>query len=195
MNITEDNSRDPFATSISVSFLDRQPLREGAVMSSNAATILNNLTVSGLTMVPPINNANHIASNYIDGLTAAQTALRLDPQLPFLQMPRSVCDRLVEDLGLEYDPQTDLYIVPSASRALLRQRRPSMSIIMTSPYGDLISPPPGDGLNSRSLLVNLPYEAFEHEMTLSSGEKVHYFPIRRSKSDDFYLGRVLFQET
>lgn len=118
----------------------------------------------------------------------------LDPKVPWLQLPRTMCKKLAEDFQLDYIDYGDgpLFYVSNATMERLRRLRPSFNFKVGY-----------DGMPSMD--ITIPYEAFEHDFTTPDRngqfEDRPYFPIRIFADyakpygpGDIVLGRVFLQE-
>jgi hypothetical protein len=110
----------------------------------------------------------------------------LDSTVPHLWLPRAICDQMENALGLQYDNQSDLYLVNDTIHTQLQQNNPTFTFKIGDKQFD-----DGNGTN-----IQLPYAAFD----LQIGWPVYstdqnYFPIRRAANESQYvLGRTLLQE-
>ena len=115
--------------------------------------------------------------------------VRLDPELPYLELPEEVCHRMAEAFQLDFDPDSSRFFISEAARARLRELRPSFTLTVgykLMNYGE-----------APDMNITLPYEAFEHNIFVDGGNRVPYFPIRISPmahKGTWILGRVFFQE-
>lgn len=104
-------------------------------------------------------------------------------------LPETVCDTLAETFGLQYDPDTDLYLVNDTMRQALSHQNATLSFQIAA---DLSS------TNTDSVTVNFPYAAFDLELTTDYpgiNATTYYFPIRRAANDTQYtLGRTFLQQ-
>jgi len=113
----------------------------------------------------------------------------IDSTLPYLYLPNATCDRLAKQLGLQYDDQTDLYTLNNTQRAQNLENIPNIDITIT----DTTS-----GVNRTT--ISFPYAAFDLQASWpiytndngTEGIPTPYFPIRRSPSSTYVLGRVFF---
>jgi hypothetical protein len=125
-----------------------------------------------------VNSANGAVTKY-DAI--------IDTTLPFLYMPRSVCDSFQQLLGLNFDNTTGLYTVNSTQRAA------NSGLNITFMVADTQD-------DSISQTITLPYAAFDLNASWPMyASSTTYFPIRRSNSDDpnygpHILGRTFLQE-
>jgi hypothetical protein len=148
----------------------------------------------GLNATPPFHNPRNASKTYLHASWSeiwSDRHTRLDPRASFLELPEDVCDRIAYDFDLEFDAALNIYALSETTRDILRQKRPSFELAI----GNSSENATPQRYLEESLVVTLPYEAFDHELTLPSGKRVPYFPIRSvSSGHDIVLGRVLFQE-
>jgi len=141
-----------------------------------------------------------IAINFTSGLWSPTASSQdqadvfnviIDSTLPYLYLPNATCDRLAKQLGLQYDDQTDLYTLNNTQRAQNLENIPNIDITIT----DTTS-----GVNRTT--ISFPYAAFDLQASWpiytndngTEGIPTPYFPIRRSPSSTYVLGRVFLQE-
>jgi hypothetical protein len=110
----------------------------------------------------------------------------IDSTVPHLWLPRAICDLMENALGLQYDNQSDLYLVNDTIHSQLQQNNPTFTFkIGNKAFDD------GNGTN-----IQLPYAAFDLQVgwpVYSTNQ--NYFPIRRAANESQYvLGRALLQE-
>jgi hypothetical protein len=115
--------------------------------------------------------------------------VRLDPELPYLELPAEVCHRIAEAFELDFDPDSSRFFVSDHVRTRLRKLRPSFTLTVGYSLMNHETTP--------NMNITLPYEAFEHNIFVSDGDRIPYFPIRISPMSHrgiYILGRVFFQE-
>ncbi|KAF2096655.1 acid protease [Rhizodiscina lignyota] len=108
----------------------------------------------------------------------------LDSTLPYMYLPDNMCDALAQQLGLQYDNITDLFLVNDTQRAT-NQNIGSITIILQD-ISDM----------STQTSISFPYAAFDLTASFpiyTDGPR-SYFPLRRSVNGQNTLGRVFFQE-
>lgn len=110
----------------------------------------------------------------------------IDSTAPHIWLPRAVCDQMELALGLQYDNQSDLYLVNSSIHTQLQSLDPTFTFKLGDKAFD-----DGNGTN-----IELPYAAFDLQVGWPIySENQNYFPIRRAANDTQYrLGRTLLQE-
>jgi hypothetical protein len=109
----------------------------------------------------------------------------IDTTLPYLWLPRAVCDQLETIFGLTYDVSTDHYIVNDTMHALNIDNIVSVMI----KFADSVTSP-------NSTTITLPYAAFD--LTASwpiYSNDTNYFPLRRAPNGIYALGRTFLQES
>ncbi|KIW03838.1 uncharacterized protein PV09_05137 [Verruconis gallopava] len=110
----------------------------------------------------------------------------IDSTVPHIWLPRAICDEMESALGLQYDNQTDLYLVNDTMHSKLLSLNPTFTFRLGETQFDN-----GNGTN-----IQLPYAAFDLQVgwpIYSTNQ--NYFPIRRAANDSQYtLGRALLQE-
>ena len=118
-------------------------------------------------------------------LLQEETYVNLDFTMPYLWLPRDVCDRIAAFFKLEYDNTTELYLVDDTTHQDLLARNPSF----TFAFGE--SPSLVDTVS-----IELMYAAFDLQASWPIyNESKNYFPIRRTTNASQYtLGRAFMQE-
>ncbi|KAJ4293478.1 hypothetical protein N0V90_008761 [Kalmusia sp. IMI 367209] len=109
----------------------------------------------------------------------------IDSSVTDLWLPKSVCDEFESAFGLQYNSETNRYILASRNQTLLQQNSPSLNFTIGSQLTD--------GTN---ITIQLPYSAFDLQAGLPIFmDPLSYFPIRRAvNSSQYMIGRVLLQE-
>lgn len=110
----------------------------------------------------------------------------IDSTLPYLWMPKAVCDAFEALFGLTYDSTTGYYLVNDTALEFNRKRNMTVSIQI----GEDVRP------SVESVSIELPYDAFD--LTSSSPvfrDSTRYFPIRRALDDKNIIGRTFLQES
>jgi hypothetical protein len=97
-------------------------------------------------------------------------------------LPESVCTRFEEVLGLQWDQIANLYFVSEALHQSLSQQKPSITLTF--------------GHEDNTINITFPYAAFDTtaRWPLVTTDDKRYFPLRRSATDEYVLGRTFFQE-
>lgn len=135
---------------------------------------------------------NIIAENTLLGTVSPLTdgiIASIDSTLPYLWLPREVCDRFETAFGLRYDNDSSLYLVNDTVRAQLKQLNPTVSFTL------------GEGTTSgtgkeNSVVIKLPYAAFDLQVSWPlMKNQTKYFPLKRTtNSTQYTLGRTFLQE-
>ncbi|THW71014.1 acid protease [Aureobasidium pullulans] len=110
----------------------------------------------------------------------------IDSTIPHIWMPAAACDNFATNFGLNYDNQTDLYLINDTMHSKLTNLNPEIIF--------KLSPQTTDG--GESVNVVLPYAAFALQASYPYYQNsTRYFPIRRAANDSQYiLGRTFLQE-
>lgn len=131
-----------------------------------------------------------VATNTLTGTLSAafglpSLQLAIDTGVSQLWLPKVICDKLAESLGLTYDSSTELYLVNDTIRAKLLDLAPEFTFTLAA-----------NATSSDTVNIVLPYAAFD--LTVSQpfyNTSRHYFPIRRAADEKLYvLGRTFMQE-
>jgi hypothetical protein len=118
--------------------------------------------------------------DYLQAFTA-----QIDSTFPYLWLPDPVVDRFVEIFGLKYDQETDLYTINVTQRIKNLNNPPTISIKMAE-----------SASSPNATEINLPYSAFDLNASWPIyNTSTPYFPIRRSPTGTYVLGRTLLQES
>lgn len=112
-------------------------------------------------------------------------SMAIDTGVSQLWLPKVVCDKLADALGLTYDPSTELYLVNDTTRVKLLDLAPEFTFTVGA-----------NATSAETVNIVLPYAAFD--LTVSQpfyNTSKHYFPIRRAADEKLYvLGRAFLQE-
>lgn len=156
---------------------------------------LNEITVTANPLSTSTKSTGWTA-NSTTLLGPADVALyTIDSSTPYLWLPESVCSRFEKELGLKYDENVDLYTFDENS--------PQHDILLNwnLTFDFVIADLPG---SSNSISLNLPYAAFDLELTYpfphlnstATSQGTKYFPLRKAANDTQYtIGRAFLQET
>ena len=117
------------------------------------------------------------------GLPSLQLAI--DTGVSQLWLPKVICDKLEESLGLTFDSSTELYLVNDTTRAKLLDLAPEFTFTLAA-----------NDTSSETVNIVLPYAAFDLEVSQPFyNTSRRYFPIRRAADEKLYvLGRTFLQE-
>ena len=111
----------------------------------------------------------------------------IDSTVPHIWLPREVCDQFEIAFGLEYDEETDLYLINEDLR----------NDIQNSEVEFKIGDSPTNITSETSINIVLPFAAFDLKASWPIYEEPRsYFPIRRAVDGDsqYTLGRTFLQE-
>jgi hypothetical protein len=109
----------------------------------------------------------------------------IDSTLPYLWLPLAICDNIAKQFRLTYDNETNLYIVNDTSHAYNINQNATIAFTIGA------GPNPSNSVAS----IVLPYSALD--LTASFPiytNATKYFPLKRSPTGIFVLGRALLQE-
>ena len=109
----------------------------------------------------------------------------IDSTVPEIWLPQDACDQFETHFGLQYDPQTDRYVVNSTIHSQLTTLNPSITFRLAV-----------DALGATFQDIILPYAAFDLQASYPIYENpTNYFPIRRAANESQYtIGRTFLQE-
>jgi Eukaryotic aspartyl protease len=109
----------------------------------------------------------------------------IDSTFPYLWLPPVVCDRFQSIFGLAYDNATDLYTINDTSRKSNLQSSPTITIKLAE-----------SATSSNFTSIKLSYKAFDQQASWPIyPNATNYFPIRRSQTGVYILGRTILQES
>ncbi|KAH7083708.1 aspartic peptidase domain-containing protein [Paraphoma chrysanthemicola] len=109
----------------------------------------------------------------------------IDSTHPYLVLPGRICDRFVEKFNLQYDNTTNLYTINSTAHDRNIQQNATVSFKIGAGAQD----------SAKFTTITLPYLAFYLEASFPIyTNATKYFPIRKSTSGYFVLGRTFLQE-
>lgn len=109
---------------------------------------------------------------------------RIDSTLPYLWLPRPVCDHFETIFGLTYDANTDHYVVNDT----MRQRNIDNDATVMIKFADTVTSP-------NASTITLPYAAFDLQASWPIYDNdTNYFPLRRAPNGINVLGRTFLQE-
>jgi hypothetical protein len=140
---------------------------------------LLNVAIQSIT----IDSSGNSLSATLDNNNFAHTfSTSIDSTLPYLWLPRPICDRFEQIFGLTYDGTSGLYLVNSTSR----QQNLNSTINFKLAQSQTA--------NNYSL-ITFPYAAFDLNASWPIYPNgTNYFPIRRAPSNVYTLGRTFLQE-
>lgn len=110
----------------------------------------------------------------------------IDSTVPHIWLPLDVCKAFESAFGLQYDNDTDLYLVNSTLHEILTQQNASISFLLGN------SVQGGETVN-----ITFPYASFDLQVSSPIvPEPTRYFPLRRADNVTQYtLGRTFLQES
>ncbi|KAK5720172.1 hypothetical protein LTR15_007445 [Elasticomyces elasticus] len=116
------------------------------------------------------------------------TLLSIDSTEPFISLPDDACQAFVNNFGLTYDNNTDLFLINDSMRQTMLSNNPTITFKL--------------GLNTSSsntevLNITLPYAAFDLQASYPLYQNAtNYFPIRRVVGyyPTYTMGRTFLQE-
>jgi len=150
-------------------------------MSSGVGASLT-VGVQSITVSSAVDSDNNVYSTTSN--SAGFFAL-IDATLPYLWLPRDVCDAFESLFKLRYEPATGHYVL---NETVAEQNRKQKKTISFQLGGEL-------GPNLDSVTIRLPYEAFDLRGSPPTFKTpTPYFPIRRSKNNTSIIGRAFLQE-
>lgn len=108
----------------------------------------------------------------------------IDSTLPYLVLPDAICDQFERRFRLTYDETNNLYTFNASSHAWNTLQNATVTIqLAANPQSNV------DLVN-----IDLPYDAFDLQVSRIGGNGTSYFPIKKSKTGIYTLGRTLLQE-
>ncbi|KAI9659023.1 MAG: hypothetical protein M1821_001983 [Bathelium mastoideum] len=109
----------------------------------------------------------------------------IDSTVPEIWIPQAACDQFESHFGLQYDPQTDRYVVNDTIHSQLKTLNPTITFRLAI-----------DSLGATFQDIILPYAAFDLQASYPIYENpTNYFPIRRAaNSTQYTIGRTFLQE-
>jgi len=114
------------------------------------------------------------------------TPVLLDSTSPYYVFPEATCKKFQRAFGLEYEPQSGLFLVNESASQLLRDRKSTMQFKFIDEWEE-------DG----GVEVSLPFESFDLKIrrTLEGQERGQYFSLKVATGNEIsVLGRAFFQE-
>lgn len=109
----------------------------------------------------------------------------IDSTVPEIWLPLPACTVFESAFGLQYDPNTDRYLVNDTVHAALQKLQPELTLTLGTEKAD-----------GESVSVTLPYSAFDLQASWPIyPNSTNYFPIRRAaNSTQYTIGRSFLQE-
>ena len=111
----------------------------------------------------------------------------IDPAVSMLWLPASVCKAFEDEFGLDWDPESNLYLVDDDTHNQLRKQNASVTFKLSNQTAD-----------GSTAEITLPYNSFDLEVKppypgISSQQQ--YFPLQRAANESqIVLGRTFLQE-
>lgn len=135
----------------------------------------------GVTQITARNTLLGTATLYSAGFFSL-----IDSTVPHIWLPRAACDSFATNFGLNYDNQTDLYLINDTMHERLTNLNPTIIFKLSTETTD----------GGESMNIQLPYAAFALQASYPYyTNSTRYFPIRRASNDTQYtLGRTFLQE-
>lgn len=155
-------------------------------VSLHMPTATNDSLVVGVQSIDytPDSNADSNSFSLIGNVKGFMATI--DSTLPYLWLPRAVCDEFEKAFRLQFDEDTKLYTVNDAAHRYNLQQNALVSFKIGQ-YPDS---------NREYTSIELPYAAFDLEASFPLvANKTKYFPIKRSPNGEFVLGRTFLQES
>jgi len=127
-------------------------------------------------------------SGAVNLLPAGGTYHFIDSAVPHLWLPASAIDAFVDAFGLQYDNNTDLYLINDTMRNKHLQAKPTITFV--------IGASSQEGVATETLNVELPYAALDLQASYPFyANATNYFPIREAvNATQMTLGRTFLQE-
>lgn len=110
----------------------------------------------------------------------------MDSMVTAMWLPGSVCKAFEQAFGLQWDADSELYLLSDAQHSDLVAQNPTFTFTLAAEVG------PG----SKTVEITIPYEAFDLQIDPPYVTKTsRYFPLKRAQNETQYtLGRVFLQE-
>jgi hypothetical protein len=139
----------------------------------------------GISSIETSNSTSSTSSTKLlkDGIFAF-----IDSTIPHLWLPESVCEAFESAFGIVWNSTTELYMLSSTQHSTLSKLNPSITITL--------SPTIPASSTDKTVSINLPYSAFNLNLSWPYSEQSrYYFPLKRATNDTQYtLGRAFLQE-
>ncbi|KAF2806371.1 acid protease, partial [Mytilinidion resinicola] len=138
--------------------------------------------VQSITVAPDPNIESNVYS-----MTAGTSGFlaTIDSTLPYLWLPDPICDAIADRFRLTYDNNTNLYTLNDTSHSYNVNQNATMTFIIG----------PGANPSNDVASIVLPYAALDLTASFPIYDNsTKYFPLKRSPTGVFVLGRALLQE-
>ena len=127
-------------------------------------------------------------SNALTGnvdLATSSILIPIDSSVPDLWLPKFMCDQFEAAFGLQYNDETNRYILQDKNLTKLQQQNPVLNFTI----GTQLS-------GGNTTTISLPYAAFDLQAGFPIfADTLDYFPVRRAaNSSQYMIGRVFLQE-
>jgi hypothetical protein len=133
-----------------------------------------------------------LKGNHSFDLSRTNFTTHIDSSRPFIYLPPSIYDDLIENINIPYDNETDTLHLSSAKQMELKKQNLGISFTL--------APLNRGSAGSSSVTITLPFESLILEMSFPASKKRNqsewYVPIRKATDPSQYvLGRAFFQHT
>lgn len=164
---------------------DQSRFTAGTGTSVNMVNTQNNTLLVGVQSIIYHPDPNNDANAYSFTSEGPGFLAAIDSTLPYLWLPDNICDHFQDKFQLTYDKNENLYRVNDSAHDQNTRQNATVSFkIGTSPTND-----------NQATSITLPYAAFDLEANSPIfPNATRYFPIRKSPSGIFVLGRAFLQE-
>ncbi|KAJ4352236.1 uncharacterized protein N0V89_007583 [Didymosphaeria variabile] len=157
-------------------------------VSIKMPSVQNNSLIVGVQSISytPQSGVNPIAISFTEDNVKGFSAT-IDSTFPYLWLPDAVCDHFAENFNLNYNKTTNFYTLNETGAANNKQQNATVQFKIGS--GPFDSGP-------SYTTISLPWTAFDLTYTEPSDkdDSTKYFPIKKSPTGVFVLGRTLLQE-
>ncbi|KAK4542912.1 hypothetical protein LTR36_006101 [Oleoguttula mirabilis] len=118
----------------------------------------------------------------------------IDSTLPHICLLEDAVQGSVDNFGLTYDNNTDLYLINDTMRNQWLQHKPTVTFVIGASDNPTIAA--GSTASTDEVEIELPYAAFDMQASYPYYQSAtNYFPIRKAANDSQYtLGRTFLQE-
>jgi hypothetical protein len=142
--------------------------------------------VQGITYHPDPNTDTNVISFTAARQSSSGFYATIDSTLPYLFLPDDICDEFASTFKLTFDNTTKLYTVNDTAHANNLKQNAAVTFKIGADSGD-------NSVNFTS--IRLPYAAFDLQANSPLYAKpTNYFPIRKSPTGVYVLGRTFLQE-
>jgi hypothetical protein len=146
----------------------------------------NSSLVVGVQSITVTTNSHTGSNVYSTTASSPGFFATIDSSLPYLSLPRAICDAFEALFMLTYDSATGLYLVNDTAF----ERNKAQQATVTIQLGD------DTRASVQSVSIGLPYDAFDLMGSYPAfAQSTRYFPVRRAVNGINVLGRTFLQET